>query len=87
MPEMPDAVTNKKSYWWIKANYNGRLIVIGPKATEEEAYRTGYEKLECPFDVIELGTKDRAKATAHFKERRLEETGSLDLALKRAKHQ
>lgn len=84
MPEMPDMARRK--YYYIRAYYNGRLIVIGPKSTEEEAYRTGYEKLDCPFDVIELDTKDRKRATAHFKERRLEETGDLGLALRRAKH-
>lgn len=80
-------VVQNRSYYWIVGNYNDRLIIIGAYGTTDEAYRMGYEKLDCPFDVVELPTKDKGKATGILKARRLEQTSNLDLALKRAKHQ
>lgn len=78
--------SNPAVYYWITGNYNGRLFVIGPKSNEQEAYTMGYEKLDCPFDVVALKTRDKGAATGILKARLLERTGNLDQALQRARH-
>lgn len=73
-------------YFWIVANLNGRLVVIGPKSSEDEANEFGYQKLDVPFDVVPLHTRDRAKATSQVKARRLDATGDLERSIQRARH-
>lgn len=73
-------------YYWIYARNKGRLIILGAKSSEEAANQYGYEKLEVPFDVVGLPTKDRARATSMIKARLLDETNNLDIALRRATH-
>jgi hypothetical protein len=51
----------KPVYWYIVAEKNGRRIISGYRTTEEEAYQFGY-KLDCPFEVIPLRTKDIKRA-------------------------
>lgn len=72
--------------WWISTFHNGRLVVLGCYATEEEANQTGFEKLRGEFEAHELMTIDKGKATAMIKAKVLEQTENLDLALKRARH-
>lgn len=75
-----------RPYYWIVADYNGQLVVIGPKDTAEEANQFAYENLDVEFEVKELQTRDRARATSILKANRLEETGNLGQALQRARH-
>lgn len=76
----------QRTYYWIYGNHNGRLFVLGCKSSEEEANQFGYEKLEIPFDVIGLPTKDRGRATSMIKARVLDNTADIDYSLQRASH-
>ena len=76
-----------QTYFWIVARYGGRLVILGPKIDEQEANEFGYQKLDTPFDIIGLPTRDRARATSMIKARHLDDTGNLGQALQRARHQ
>ncbi len=63
------------------------MVVIGPKASEQEATDFGYATLDAQFTVVELPTRDRARATSIIKAKKLAETGNLGDSLRFARHQ
>jgi len=73
-------------YYWIWAVYQGRLVIVGPKTNETDAYKLGSEKLPCVFNIERLRTRDRAQATRIIKAKYLESSGNLEQAMKRANH-
>lgn len=76
----------RQGYYWILATKDGRTVVLGAYDTEEDANRIGFEKLEGGFEVVELPTRDIAKATKMLKYRKFDQTSKLEEAIKRAKH-
>lgn len=78
----------KRIYYWIWADDNGRHMVLGAFATEDEAFSAGINRLKCPFEVVPLGTMEKSKATASLKGRYLlhDEDSDIKSALKRVKH-
>jgi len=76
----------RRSYYWIWAIINGKLFVDGPHSTPDEAYTVGYEKVKHFSEVISLPTKSLAAATQAVKHNRLESTGNVETAMRRAKH-
>ena len=79
-------ILHKGIYYWIVAQHQGRTLIIGPKITEEDANRMGFDKLDGNFDVVALPTRDRGKATSMIKARILDRTGDIDEATKRFRH-
>ena len=75
-----------KEYFWAYAIYMGKLVIDGFYRTSQDAYNFAYQKVPVRFEVICLGTRDRAKAVNIIKHQVLESTRDLDFALKRAKH-
>ena len=73
-------------YWLVTFRENGQLVVAGRYEDEFEARRVGQEKLHGNYQVFELMTRDRNRATAAIKYKILEQTGNLELALKKASH-
>ena len=73
-------------YWWIVADWNGKSVVIGPANSQEEANRMGYEKLDTQFNVVTLPTRDRGRATAMLKARKLQDGAGLNAALEKMRH-
>lgn len=73
-------------YWWIKTTHEGRLVILGPYATEGEASDFAFQQLGTDFEVFDLPTRDKARATSMIKARILKQTSSLDTALQRARH-
>ena len=71
-------------YYWIVANYQSRLVIIGPKDSEQEANEFAYQKLDVPVEVVPLQTRDRSKAAAQLKARRLDSTGNLGESIQRS---
>ncbi len=61
-------------------------MVLGPKNSTEEAEVFAYEKLDIPFRVVGLPTKDKARAVSLMRGMRLDETGNLSGALERSMH-
>ena len=81
---------SRRTYYWIKANYMGKTILILPKGeaslSEDSATKYGYEKLPCTFEVIGLPTRDTASASRMLKGRSLDETADIDKSLERYRH-
>ena len=81
------AIPGRVYYWVLTVHKEtGRPIILGAYATEEDANKIGFEKLDGSFEVIPLDTKDVNKATKMLKYRRFSQTARLEEALKRAKH-
>jgi hypothetical protein len=78
---------NQREYYWIVSSYGGKLVVIGPKNTSEEASEFAYQKLDSAFEIVPLKTRDRARATSQIKAMKLDSTGNLGESIQRAKHQ
>lgn len=73
-------------YYWIWAIVNGKLVVIGCKVTEQEAFEFGYSKLaDYDFKVEELPTRDMDTAVRMIKGKVLNQTGDIERAIKRAR--
>lgn len=73
-------------YYWIRGNYEGRRVILGPYLSEKEAYEAGYAQLASDFDVVMLRTKDEAKASRLIRAMVLEETRNLGDTFKRFRH-
>lgn len=73
-------------YWWIKTAHEGRLVILGPYNSEEEASQFGFQKLGSDFETYDLPTRDKSRATSMIKARILQQTSNLGIALQRAKH-
>lgn len=74
-------------YYYIVTNFKGRTVVIGPKDTDVDANEFGYAKLDTPFQVVPLQTRDRKRATSIIKAQKLDSTGNLGSAIQPARHQ
>lgn len=65
----------------------GRPVILGPYNSETEANQFGFQKIrDGDFMVEVMDTRDRQAAKARFNYKRLEQTGQLEVALKRAKY-
>jgi len=73
-------------YYWIKGEYMGRRVVLGPYLSEKEAYEVGYEQLSTDFVVLQLKTKDETKASRLIRAMVLEETSNLGDTFRRFRH-
>jgi len=73
-------------YYYVWADDEGTNVLLGPFTTREEANRAAWGQLNCYFEIVELDTKDRAKATQVLKARKLEKTQDLRRSLERVKH-
>lgn len=77
----------KGGLWhWVTTVYQGRRVILGPYDTEEKANAVGFEKLENNYEVVELPTRDRARATQQIRHRYFEKGDGLDTVLKRMMH-
>jgi len=76
-----------RDYFWITFRRNGRLVILGPENTEDEAYSRGFLSQESNFEVTALRTRDKARATSQLKAQLLDKTQDIDLSLQRARHQ
>jgi len=78
----------QRDYWYVTTTVNGRLYILGPYVDEEKALETaGTELGDTDFELVELPTRDRSKATQLMRARVLEETHNLPYAVRRTKHQ
>lgn len=75
-------------YWFVSVvePESGRLVVLGEYKSREEAYRMALQKLTANFEVFDMPTKDRAKATQHAKYVMFNKTEDLKRSIQRAKH-
>lgn len=89
MPSSPEERWNSEdhgTHYWIKANHEGKVVVLGPYSDERQAYEAGYSRLDGQFEVIPLNTRNPSAATQRIRAMRMENEGvNLGDALKRMK--
>ena len=73
-------------YFYIWASDQGRNVLLGPYDTREEANRAAWQQLNCYFEIVELPTRDRGRATQIMKAQKLERTQDLSQSLDRVNH-
>lgn len=73
-------------YWWAYAVYQGKLLIDGWYPSENEAYQFASRRIPVHFEVVELATRDKWRATRAIKHLTLEATNDIDFAIKRARH-
>lgn len=62
-------------------------MILGPKNSEEEASQYGFQKFGGEFDVHELPTRDKTRATSMIKAKIFDQSSDLEKALQKARHQ
>lgn len=75
-----------REFFYILAQDAGRTVLIGPFDTPEEARGIAWKTLDGYFQVIELPTRDRARATQIIKARKLVKTEDLSESIEPVKH-
>lgn len=75
----------RRGWWWMLGIHQGRRILLGPFATEEEANSVGYSKIQGNFDVYRLPTRDESSATRMLKGKLVQDV-DLDEAMKKFRH-
>jgi len=77
----------RSAFWIITTEEGtGRLVVLGPYKSEDDAAGDVFSKLGGRGDIKELPTIDRNRATGMAKKLLLDQTADLDLAIRRASH-
>ena len=88
MPRLTEPRKLNLPCYWIWTIREGRLVVTGPKSSEQEAYNWGYAKLgDVDFKVEQLPTRDMNAAVRMLKGKLLDKTANLDMSIKRARRQ
>lgn len=70
---------------WLYRLHMGKLIISGPYDDKESAFNQ-MAMNDGDWEVIELPTRDQAKATQMIKQQVYNVTGDLNMSLKRAAH-
>jgi len=74
------------SWFYLVGKCEGKTVLIGPEATKELANQKGFQLFDGVFEIYELSTKDRARATQMLKAKLADQTGNLSEALHPVKH-
>lgn len=82
----PEQLHVGNTWWYVVAKHEGRVVLLGPYNTEQEANTVAVEKLDGTYEVVQLRTRDRAKATQLLRHRILSDNSDLGQALRRMKH-
>lgn len=77
----------RRWYWYLKTVLDGRNVLIGCYATEEEAYEVGMQKLNNQFETVKYPTSNLEAATRMMKGGMVNDnTTPLRSAMRRVKH-
>ena len=76
-----------RDYFYIVAKQNGRAVLLGPYNDAREAEEIAVDKLNTDYEVVAMGTRDRAEATRQLRHKMLQGNGgNLEDSLRRMKH-
>lgn len=76
-----------RDYTYIVTKQDGRMVLLGPYNDEREAEEMAVSKINTDYEVVQLPTRDRAKATQMLRHKILRsDGGDLATALKRMRH-
>ena len=93
--ELVERVKNRKpvkphiggNYWYIVTKQDGRQVLLGPYSDSREAEEIAVDKLNTDYEVVAMGTRDRAEATRQLRHKMLQGNGgNLEDSLRRMKH-
>jgi hypothetical protein len=73
-------------YAYLYRIHMGKLAVLGPFENKEAAFNKVAMHQDIDWEVMELSTRDNAKATQIIKAEVYNITGDLSMSLKRASH-
>ena len=76
----------REYYYLVAKRGNGQLVVAGPHEDRSTAETLGLTKLDVPYEIVALNTKDRSRATSIIKKRRLDAGDGLDESISPASH-
>lgn len=85
-PKMPRIPYAQQGFYYIICKSEGRIVLLGPYSDEASANTVAVEKLDGAYEVVQLRTRDRAKATQLLRHRILSDNSDLGQALRRMKH-
>ena len=76
-----------QNWWYIVTKQDGRMVLLGPYSDEHEAESVAVEKLNTDYEVVQMATRDRTKATQMLRHKMLRGNGgNLEDSLRRMKH-
>jgi len=76
-----------RDFFYIVTKQNGRAVLLGPYNDAREAEEIAVDKLTTDYEVVSMGTRDRAEATRQLRHKMLQGNGgNLEESLKRMKH-
>ena len=58
-------------YFYIVTKQNGRAVLLGPYNDVREAEEIAVDKLNTDYEVVAMGTRDRAEATRQLRHKML----------------
>lgn len=73
-------------YYWVVVHLGTNDVLSGPFLSAQEANTEGF-RANCPFDLFNYPTRDRAKATQMYKRERFTQGVGLAESLEKVKHQ
>ena len=75
------------NYWYLVTKQDGRMVLLGPYGDEPEAAGVAMEKINTDYEIVQMPTRDRAKATQLLRHKILQGNGgNLEDSLRRMKH-
>jgi len=79
--------TGYGTWHWVVGSFNGKITLLGPFNTDDDARSSGLEKFDHIIDIHKLPTRDESKATRMVKALMLREKGySAEEALSKMHH-
>ena len=76
-----------QNFSYIVTKLDGRMVLLGPYNDDREAGSIAMEKISGDYEIIQMPTRDRAKATQMLRHKLLKgEGGDLSVVLRRMKH-
>ncbi|HUW47068.1 MAG TPA: hypothetical protein VMW50_14930 [Dehalococcoidia bacterium] len=76
-----------RDFYYIVTKQDGRMVLLGPYNDEREAEEVAVEKINTAYEVVQMPTRDRSKATQMLRHKILRsDGGDLATSLRRMRH-
>ena len=76
-----------QDYSYIVTKQDGRMVLLGPYNDDREAGSIAMEKIIGDYEIVQMSTRDRAKATQMLRHKLLKgDGGDLSVVLRRMRH-
>jgi len=76
-----------QNFSYIVTKQDGRMVLLGPYNDDREAGSIAMEKINTDYEIVQMPTRDRGKATQMLRHKMLRgDNGNLADSLRRMKH-